>query len=95
VVSIPDGYTVVVGGLEIEGDSQAKSSVPLLGDLPLVGALFSNQTKSVRHDRFYVFLRTSIMRSATFDDLRFASSQDLAEANVDDGCPRVEPRIIR
>ncbi len=94
-VSIPDGYTVVVGGLEIQGDSKAKSSVPLLGDLPLVGALFSNQTKTVRHDHFYVFIRTSVMRSSTFDDLRYASAPELARADLDDGCPKLQPRLIR
>jgi general secretion pathway protein D len=94
-VSVPDGYTVVVGGLEIQGESKSVSAVPFLGDIPLLGALFSNQTKSRTRDRFFVFLRTSVMRSSTFDDLRYATTPELAAAKLRDGCPTLEPRMIR
>ncbi len=94
-VSVPDGYTVVVGGLEVESKSKATSEVPLLGRIPLLGALFSDQSRSESKTRFFVFIRTSVMRSATFEDLRFASTQDLAAAKVEDGWPRLEPRLIR
>jgi type II secretory pathway component GspD/PulD (secretin) len=94
-VSVPDGYTVVVGGLEVKGESKGSTQVPLLGDIPLLGALFSNQSRTESKARFFVSPRTSVMRSTTFDDLRFASAQDLAAASVDDGCPKLEPRLIR
>jgi general secretion pathway protein D len=94
-VSVPDGYTVVVGGLEVKSESKGSTQVPLLGDIPLLGALFSNQSRTDSKTRFFVFLRTSVMRSTTFDNLRYASAQDLAVAKVDDGCPTLEPRLIR
>jgi len=42
-----------------------------------------------------VFLRASVMRSATFEDLNYASGRELSAAQVDDGFPRLEPRIMR
>jgi general secretion pathway protein D len=94
-VSVPDGYTVVVGGLEIESESKTSREVPLLGRIPIIGGLFAARSKTQSKDRFFVFLRTSVMRSSTFEDLRFASMADLAAAKVDDGWPRLEPRLIR
>src|SRR2546422_3433967 len=41
-VTIPDGYTVVVGGLEVTADSNSVSQVPLLGSIPGLGELFKN-----------------------------------------------------
>jgi type II secretory pathway component GspD/PulD (secretin) len=93
--SLPDGYTVVVGGLAIESDTKSTAGVPLLSRIPLIGALFSSQSRSQSKDRFYVFLRTSVMRSPTFDDLRYISAPYVAAAKVDDGCPKLEPRLIR
>jgi hypothetical protein len=35
------------------------------------------------------------MRASGFEDLKFASQQDLADAAVDDGQPKMKPRIMR
>ena len=59
------------------------------------GSAFSARSKTENKARFFVFLRTSVMRSSTFEDLRFASKRDLALADVDDGWPKLEPRLIR
>jgi len=37
VATIPDGYAVVVGGLEVESQMEAESRVPIVGSIPLVG----------------------------------------------------------
>lgn len=95
VASVPDGYTVIVGGLEIQSSSDSQTKTPLLGSLPLLGALFRDRTESEDTSRMYVFLRTSVMRSETFEDLRYQSEQDLARAKVEDDWPKLEPRVIR
>src|SRR5690606_1357216 len=93
--TIPDGFVVSVGGLGIENEGEGRSQVPLLGDIPLLGELFGTREKTSNQARFYVFLRASVMRSATFEDLKYASGRELSAAQVDDGFPRLEPRIIR
>jgi len=93
--TVPDGFAVVVGGLEVETESAGESRVPILGSLPIIGRLFKSQTQSASKSRFFVFLRCSVMRQAQFADLKFLSAQDLQVAGVPDDCPEVEPRVIR
>lgn len=93
--TVPDGYTVVLGGLEVETETDAETRVPILGSLPILGALFKSQSKTSQQSRFYVFLRCSVLRSTSFEDLRYISAPGLAEAGLDDEIPVVEPRVIR
>jgi general secretion pathway protein D len=93
--TIPDGFTVAVGGLEIEVDGMSISRVPILGSIPILGALFSSQSKTRTKSHFYVFLRTTVLRSQSFEDLRYLSEKQLAAAAVDDGWPKVKARITR
>jgi general secretion pathway protein D len=93
--TVPDGYTVAVGGIEIDAETDAESRVPLLASIPLIGHAFKSQRKSATRSRFYVFLRCSVLRSASFEDLRYASRPALAAAGIEDDLPVVEPRIIR
>jgi general secretion pathway protein D len=94
-VTIPDGHTVVVGGLELLTDAEAESRVPGIGGIPLVGELFKNRSKNHSRDRFFVFIRANVMRHNGFEDLKYLSATDRAAAGVGDGWPQVEPRMIR
>lgn len=95
VATIPDGYTVAVGGIELQTDGTGISQVPGLARIPLLGEAFKSRSKNTSKTRFYVFIRASIMRSTTFEDLKYLSDQSVAAAEVDDGFPEVEPRVIR
>ncbi|GGC75710.1 type II secretion system secretin GspD [Marinobacter halophilus] len=56
-----DGETVVLGGL-IKDDFQVnKSKVPLLGDIPFLGRLFSSESETRVKRNLLVFLRPTIM----------------------------------
>ena len=95
VATIPDGYTVVVGGLEIETETDGASKVPLLGWIPVVGRLFESRSRSKVRSRFFVFIRCSVLRSQTFEDLRYVSGIELDKVDLEDGWPTLQPRIIR
>ena len=95
IVTVPDGYAVVVGGLEIGKESKARSQVPVLGDIPILGWFFGNRTRDESRSRFFVFLRCSVQRSQSFEELRYLGEKDLKAAGIDDGWPRLEPRWIR
>jgi general secretion pathway protein D len=94
-VAIPDGHTVVIGGLEIQRESEGSSQVPWLGDLPLLGSLFRSRGTEDSRSRFFVFLRCSVLRADSFEDLRWSSRPDLAAAGIPDGWPKLAPRVMR
>ena len=58
-VTIPDGHTVVAGGLSRRDFSDVpRRSVPILGDIPLIGELFkSTVNKSNTEITLFVFLK--------------------------------------
>ena len=95
VATIPDGYTVALGGLETTSETEQTSQVPFLGRLPLLGRLFRSESKLTSHSRFYVFIRASILRGADFQHLKFLSDVELHRADLDPGWPEVEPALIR
>lgn len=61
-VTIPSDSTIVVGGLTLENASKTVLKIPLLGDLPLVGAAFQSQSESTNRRKIYVFITPRIMR---------------------------------
>jgi general secretion pathway protein D len=64
-VVVDDGQTIVLGGLIEDKLSDSVSGVPLLSDLPLIGALFRFTTKSNEKTNLMVFLRPQIIRTAS------------------------------
>ncbi|MBU1617876.1 MAG: type II secretion system secretin GspD [Gammaproteobacteria bacterium] len=57
-----NGATVVLGGLIDEDVQQSESKVPLLGDIPVLGALFRSTSSSKRKRNLMIFIRATIMR---------------------------------
>ncbi len=64
VVTVPDGSTIILGGMITLGQSKGGSKVPLLGDLPLIGALFRSSGEKDRQDKLYIFVKAEIIRPA-------------------------------
>lgn len=59
-----DGDIVVLGGLITDDLTESVSKVPLLGDIPILGALFRNKTVTKIKRNLMVFLHPVIMRDA-------------------------------
>ncbi|MEM9066804.1 MAG: secretin N-terminal domain-containing protein [Planctomycetota bacterium] len=96
-VTVPDGYTVVLGGFELTTDSEATTRIPLLGSLPLIGQLFRSDSESETRTRFYVFITANVMRRTDFEDLKYFSDTLADETGIadDTGWPVIQPRVIR
>lgn len=61
VVRVKDGETIIIGGLLQDEMREARSKIPLLGDLPIFGRLFrTNQTVRTKTDLF-VFITPRIL----------------------------------
>jgi general secretion pathway protein D len=63
-VVVDDGAILVLGGLIEDRYTDNKSKVPLLGDIPYVGALFRSESRSKTRTNLMVFLRPVVMRDA-------------------------------
>lgn len=60
-VLVENGGTLVIGGVYTQNESESKNSVPLLADIPLLGWLFKNETKSHDKRELLVFITPRIM----------------------------------
>ena len=63
-VMVDDGQVVVLGGLIEETINESVQKVPLLGDIPYLGALFRSKTSDVRKTNLMVFIHPVILRDA-------------------------------
>ena len=61
---VPDGRTVFLGGLIRHQVNNSREGVPGLGDLPLVGGLFSNRSKSLSSTEIVVLITPRIVNYA-------------------------------
>jgi len=60
-VLVENGGTVVIGGIfELEETNQV-NKVPLLGDVPIVGNLFKNTTKTANKREMMVFITPKVI----------------------------------
>jgi len=93
--TIPNGYTIVVGGLSRENLSQVADRVPGLGRLPLLEHLFSARTNDKKRTTLFVFIHAVILRDDKFEDLKLLSGGAAGLAELSDESPRSEAVEIR
>jgi general secretion pathway protein D len=61
-VTVPDGSTIILGGLTKLNQLKGGNKVPLLGDIPIAGALFRSVDTSDDERKLYVFVKANILR---------------------------------
>lgn len=64
-VRVKDGQTLVLGGLFKERFQTTRRQVPLLGDVPLLGAAFRGQDDTVNRSEIIFLITPSIVRDST------------------------------
>jgi general secretion pathway protein D len=62
IVTVPDGSTIILGGLTKLNQSKTGNKVPLLGDVPIVGTLFRSTKDIDKANKLYVFVKANILR---------------------------------
>lgn len=65
-VMIPSGNTLVLGGLMEDDQSQSGNKVPLLGDIPGLGAAFRSSSKTRQKDNLIIFITPTIVEDSDF-----------------------------
>ena len=62
-VRLKDGETMVIGGLIGSEEARNYRKIPLLGDIPVLGAFFKNVQKSKQSSEIMIFLTAHILSS--------------------------------
>jgi type IV pilus assembly protein PilQ len=62
IVTVRDGETIVVGGLSIVERTESRSGIPLLMDIPVLGALFRNTNERENRRDLIVMVTPRIVR---------------------------------
>jgi type IV pilus assembly protein PilQ len=60
-VLVENGGTVVIGGIYTQDEGETVNKVPLLGDLPVVGNLFKNKTRTTAKTELLIFLTPKVV----------------------------------
>ena len=106
-VTVPDGSTIILGGMIKLNQHKGGTKVPLLGDIPLIGGLFRTIKNSDTESKLYVFVKAEIIRPAAsltggMEDLEKLSEKnrtafekyELEFQNYQDW-PGVKPKAVR
>ena len=59
-VSAPNCATIVLGGLIMDDKQDNRSGIPILGRLPVVGALFRNTSKTKMRTELIILMRPEV-----------------------------------
>jgi general secretion pathway protein D len=85
VVIVPDRQTVVIGGLMLNQAQQVDSKIPVLGDIPLLGAAFRRRVKNDTKTELLIFLTPHIVGQPS--ELAAMSADEKALSDI----PRTVP----
>ncbi|WP_293264791.1 hypothetical protein [Neptunomonas sp.] len=97
IVVAKDGHTIALGGMINQVDSDTKSTIPVLGDIPLLGELFRTK-KEVKSDAQYIMLITphiiatpedAAKKSRELEEIDFARHEDTATSVKPEASPPV------
>lgn len=65
IMRVPDGDIAVLGGLMEDRVSLQSGRVPLIGDIPVLGEIFTTRNNTARKTELVIFLRPIIVRDAS------------------------------
>jgi general secretion pathway protein D len=92
-VIVDDGAILVLGGLIEDRFIENKSKVPVLGDIPYVGALFRSESRERKRTNLMVFLRPIVMRTADDANRLSLDRYDLIRSSQKDAQPARNPLL--
>jgi general secretion pathway protein D len=62
---VQDGETIIISGVLFQNDSDIRKKVPLLGDIPLLGGLFSHQSTVQTNSELLAFITPYVIAEET------------------------------
>jgi len=93
IATIPDGHTVIVGGLNRVDSSGTLTTMPFIDQIPVLRELVRNRTENGQNAALFIFIRPIILRDDKFQNLRFLSDQ--SEIKSGTKLPESKPLLMR
>jgi type II secretory pathway component GspD/PulD (secretin) len=93
-VTVPDGYTIIVGGLTQKNVSSTLNGIPYLERIPIIRALTSLASNNTRDSSLFVFLRPVILEEDQFRDLKQLSKRSAQAACDGHNFPSSSPLLM-
>ncbi|MDB9425803.1 secretin N-terminal domain-containing protein [Microcystis aeruginosa CS-564/01] len=93
LVRLRDGQSLILSGIIQETQQSSESKVPILGDIPILGALFRSRTNQNSRSEVIILLTPKIIEDSATSTLgiNYQPGQDAAEMLQRQGFP-VQPR---
>jgi general secretion pathway protein D len=92
-VLVDDGQIIVIGGLIQDSVRDGVEKVPVLGDIPLLGSLFTYSTRTRSKTNLMVFLRPVVLRDAQRADSITGSRYDYVVGEQRKAAPPHNPPL--
>lgn len=61
-ITVRDGEVLALGGLIQQNDTVTKSQVPILGNIPVIGAAFGTKSSDIKRTELVIFIRPQVVR---------------------------------
>jgi len=94
-VTIPDGHTIVVGGLRVKNFRSGMDSLPLIDQIPVLNWLIGSRSSASSDLTLFVFIRPTILRDEKFEDLKYVSDGALKDVGLPGQYPSSKPIAIK
>lgn len=89
-VTIPGDATIVVGGIKIDDTRKTVARLPFIGEVPLLGLLFSDTRESTSGSVLYVFITPRILSDRNFGGHRLLTEGPRKVADIAPDAPALE-----
>ncbi|MCK5505224.1 MAG: type II secretion system protein GspD, partial [Thermodesulfovibrionia bacterium] len=76
---LKDGQVVILGGLRRQEKTKEVDQIPILGDLPIIGALFKNTNTVIKNSELIVFLSPHIYKGEPIDKEAMAKFREITD----------------
>ena len=88
IVRVPDGNIAAIGGLMSTSQEESRAQVPGAGDLPVLGGLFGNRSRSFAKRELVILIKPTVIRS----ERDWADDLGATRARMSQYAPPPEPR---
>ena len=82
-VTVKDGQTVVIGGLIQDRYEKLERKIPLLGDIPLLGAIFRNTSEVIEKTELLIVLTPHVISNLGVNGARDARAAEATRRQID------------